>query len=518
MKRTLLAYLVITSIFASVSQAEFQVNTHKTDNQRNATIAMNSDGNFVVVWNSYDQDGSSNGIYGQRFDPNCKAIGDEFRINTETIGNQTEPAVAMNAGGDFVVAWQSKDGNDWDIFAQQFDPNAQPVGIEFRVNSTTDSNQLNPSVAMSNDGSFIIVWESMDQAEPNRPICCQSYDHLGSPVGPELVISDEPSVCRYPDVALDSTGEAIVVWTGKNSLYSIRVRHFAADANAPSYASTQVNDGLKFTSLTWPSIAVDAGDNYVIAWDGHSQGADYDYVYLKRYHRSHVALHQQHLVNTQQTADQTNPSVAICDDTFVVVWEDDSESENTERNILGQRFINQGEDIGDPIPLGDEFLINTYVVDDQKFPAVAMREGGEFVTVWQSDGQDGSGYGIFVEFGPKICCADFNGDLFVNFRDFCVLANEWLKEENPLKADLFDDNRIDGLDLGALCRQWLTPCYECEKVNIYFDGKVDFKDYALWASNWLKQGPNLDGDITGNGIVDMTDLKALLFHWAKTCQ
>ena len=168
--------------------------------------------------------------------------------------------------------------------------------------------------------------------------------------------------------------------------------------------------------------------------------------------------------------------------------------------------------------MGDEFLVNTYVVEDQKFPAIAMGEGGEFVTVWQSDGQDGSGYGIFGEFGPKICCADFDGDLFVNFRDYCVLAEEWLKEENPLKADLIDDNKIDEQDLAHFCKQWLTPCHRCNEVDVNSDGKIDFKDYALLSANWLKQGPNLAGDITGNGTVDMADLKALVFHWAKNCE
>ena len=58
---------------------------------------------------------------------------------------------------------------------------------------------------------------------------------------------------------------------------------------------------------------------------------------------------------------------------------------------------------------------------------------------------------------------------------------------------------------------------KCNEVDIHSDGKIDFKDYALWAGNYLKQGP-LDGDITGNGTVDLVDLWALAFHWAQTCE
>lgn len=519
MKRRLLSYLLLISLLSTASAKEFQVNTRTNRNQANAAIATDEQGNFVVVWSSYYSYGDkSNEIRGRRFAADGSPIdANEFEINTTEAGNQKEPDVAMDVEGNFMVAWQGPGQDQNDIFAQRFEPNGQPIGSEFRVNTTTDNNQLNPSVAMNNDGDFIIVWESMDQPEPNRPICCQSYGQDGLPVGPELVISDQPSICRYPDVALDSTGEAIVVWTGKNSLYSVRVRHFAADGNAPSFGSTPVNDGLKFTSLTRPSIAVDAEGNYVIAWDGHSQGDDYDNVYLKRYHWTHAPLHEQYLVNTQQAGDQTNPVVAMSDDSFVVVWESDAESESNRRNIFGQRFINQGEDKGYPIPLGDEFQVNTYVVDDQKFSAVVMRGNGEFVAVWQSRGQDGSDYGIFADIGPAVPCADFTGDWFVNFRDYCILAEEWLKDQNPLKTDLVDDNKINGRDLDAFCDQWLRPCYDCNDVDIYTDGKIDFKDYCLWAQGYLQQGP-LKGDVTGNGTVDLADLKALIFHWAKSCE
>jgi hypothetical protein len=371
---------------------------------------------------------------------------------------------------------------------------------------------------MNNDGKFIIVWECLDMPEPGkRSIRGQLYDRFGSKIKNELTISDKPSTCRYPDVAMNNSGEVIVVWTGVSSDNYVYVRHFDADGNDPFLLSKQV-DEQEFSTLTRPSIAVDSMDNYVIAWDGRCAGSDSQNIYIKRFQWTHAHLHEnQFIVNTQQAGDQTNPVVAISDDSFVIVWESDAESESNQRNIFGQRFINQGEDIGYPIPLGDEFQVNTYVFDDQKYPDVALKETGEFVTVWQSDGQDGSGYGIFADIGPVVPCADFTGDGFVNFHDYCILVEEWLKEQNPLKTDLVDDNKINGRDLDAFCGQWLMPCYDCNDVDIYTDGKIDFKDYCLWAQGYLQQGP-LKGDVTGNGTVDLADLKALIFHWAKSCE
>ena len=180
--------------------------------------------------------------------------------------------------------------------------------------------------------------------------------------------------------------------------------------------------------------------------------------------------------------------------------------------IFGQRFEPARN------PLGDEFRINTYLADDQKYPAVAMLPGGKFITVWQSMGQDGSNFGIFGEIGPKAGSADITHNGFVDFLDFSRLAQEWLKKQNPLTADLIDDNKIDELDLAAFCDQWLTPCYDCSGVDLNDDTQIDFIDYSRWAGDWLKQGPNLTGDITSDGFADFLDLKPIFFHWATFCQ
>ncbi len=46
---------------------QLQINTYTTSAQRNPAVASDAAGNFVVVWESY-QDGSYQGIFGQRYD------------------------------------------------------------------------------------------------------------------------------------------------------------------------------------------------------------------------------------------------------------------------------------------------------------------------------------------------------------------------------------------------------------------------------------------------------------------
>ena len=48
-----------------------------------------------------------------------------------------------------------------------------------------------------------------------------------------------------------------------------------------------------------------------------------------------------------------------------------------------------------------EFQVNTYTPDNQENPKVATDAAGDYVVVWQSNGQDGSGYGIYAQLYNK---------------------------------------------------------------------------------------------------------------------
>ena len=55
------------------------------------SVAMDADGDAVIVWQSAGQDGSGYGIYGQRFNAAGAKVGGEFQINTYTTNGQRYP-------------------------------------------------------------------------------------------------------------------------------------------------------------------------------------------------------------------------------------------------------------------------------------------------------------------------------------------------------------------------------------------------------------------------------------------
>jgi len=514
MKWTPLSYLLLILLFSAASAKEFQVNTRSACDQADADIAMDANSNFVVVWTSYFEDGNSNDIFGWLFDSDAKPAGDEFLINTVRLGNQKEPSVAADEIGNFVVVWQGPGPNEEDIFARRFEPNGQPLGDEFPVNINTAGRQLHPEVAASKTGAFVIVWEHYEFFDPFDAwdICGQLYDCNGFLVGGEFK-ANSVYQCRYPDVAMDEYGNFTAVWMQDDIYHTsnlVMARQYNADGS-PKANPFEISTG-KFYAISHPSIAMDGTGHFVVTWEADPCSAQLNDIYARRYHFDGSPLCEQFRVNVATIGAQQYPKAAINSKRqFVIVWNSENTPDSNEGDIFGRRYDEWYR------PIGDELLINTYVVDDQKYPDVIIRDDGEFIAAWQSDSQDGSGYGIFADIGPAIPCADFAGDWFVSFGDYCVLAGEWFKDQNPLKTDLVDDNKIDMLDLAAFCGQWLRSCYDCNAVDVYTDGRIDFKDYCIWSQDYLQQGP-LKGDITGNGTVDLADLKALTLHWAKTCE
>ncbi len=397
MKQVLICYLLAGLFISSASGGEFQVNTHTTWDQADPDVAVDANCGFVVVWRSYGQDGSSNGIFGQRFDPNHSPFGVEFQVNSNITGNQTEPAVATDAATGFIVTWRGPgitDPNRDDVFARWFDPNGIPVTDELIINNDTISGHICPAVAMGRSGGSIIVWESVDfPEEGDRTVCGRLFDDTGMMLGDEFIIGGEMSDCRYPDVAMDPNGNFVVVWMTDKSTNSIMAQLFNDDGSAKT-EPFEVNT-IAFNSVTQPSVAMDETGCFIVTWDGDPNLASMDDIHARMFDPNGTALCEQFIVNTTVKQAQQNPQVAMNGPgEFVIVWESRIDPNVNERDIFCQRFDCSGE------PIGGELQLNTTMEADQRSPAVALSPDGRFVTVWQSDEQDGSRFGVFG-------CSDF---------------------------------------------------------------------------------------------------------------
>ena len=90
-------------------------------------------------------------------------MGGEIQVHTFETGDQTNPAVAIDDAGNFVVAWQTKHlGTGYfNVYAQRFDCRWHGLDAnEFRVDAFAGANMQSASVAMNGDGDFAIAFEA----------------------------------------------------------------------------------------------------------------------------------------------------------------------------------------------------------------------------------------------------------------------------------------------------------------------------------------------------------------------
>jgi hypothetical protein len=138
---------------------EFQVNAYTSGDQSRPSIAPDAGDGFVVVWDSAGQDGSSFGVFGRRFDVAGAPQGQEFQVTSHTTSYQRYPVVSSSPGGEFVVVWNSlaQDGSSWGVFGRRYD-RLGAQGPEFRLNDYTTDPQRVPVVATADNGDFVASW------------------------------------------------------------------------------------------------------------------------------------------------------------------------------------------------------------------------------------------------------------------------------------------------------------------------------------------------------------------------
>lgn len=364
---------------------EFQVNTYTTGDQLNTAIAMDSQGNYVIAWQSSGQDGGSyggTGIYAQRYNAAGVPQGSEIHVNTFTDGAQEFPAVAMDDDGDFVIAWQSEDQAG--IIAQRFNAAGVPQGTEIQVNSTLNGSEWYPTVAMDDVGDFVIAWQGNEQAGFSTGIYARRFNAAGVPQGNDLHVNTHTTGYQMtPTLGMDSDGDFAIAWASQSqdgSSDGVYAQRFNA-AGTPQGAEFRANTYTTNYQRS-PSLAMDDSGDFVIAWESNGQDGEGSGIYAQRYNAAGTPQGSEFRLNLDTTSGQRLPVIAMdADGNFVATWESDD-------GIFARRFNAAGT------PLENEFQVNTHTV--VSYPAITSDADGDFVVSWQSYDQDGEGSGIYA--------------------------------------------------------------------------------------------------------------------------
>ena len=253
---------------------EVQVNNFTTSAQRWPAVAADSQGRFVVVWDSLGPDGSNSSVQGRRFSADGVPLGPEFQVNSFTTDYQRSADIATSGAGQFMVVWTSnlQDGSGFGIRGRVFDAGGSPLGPDFAVNSHTTDGQEDPAVTSDGQGNFIVVWHSMGQDGSGRSVHARRFDASGANLGAEFQVNTYTTGNQErPDVASDTSDNFVITWQsdGSNghdtSLASSQVRYFDANGN-PTLGPEFVVNTYSYDNQVFPAIAADDQDRFVVVW------------------------------------------------------------------------------------------------------------------------------------------------------------------------------------------------------------------------------------------------------------
>lgn len=549
---------------------EFRVNSFTTGDQFAPAVASDRAGNFVVVWTSDGQDGSVQGIYAQRYAATGAPIGAEFRVNTITSGVQAQPDVAMDADGDFVVVWTSEStpgGSAQDVVARRYSAaGVAQDAAEFRVNTFTTGNQESPAVAVDAAGNFIVAWDSNAQDGSSFGVYGRKFSAAGVALTGEIQVAQTTAGLQAdPAVAMDDDGDFVIAWTSGTlagaTQYDIYARRFNSAA-APVADEFLVNSSPGFSAdfQTFPAVALDANGDFVVAWNSYGQDGSQYGVYARRYSSAGFALDAGFRVNTFTAGQQSNVALDIsAAGEFTIVWSSAAQ-DGSGRGVFAQSYGASGA------LDGPEFRVNTTTVNHQSRPAIALNADGDAVVVWQDgssaiggSGADGSGYGVYAQryaHPPTVLASSFqflteqavaisfSEDVSASFTAADVIVQNLTTSTTVppsqmsvsysmatntatitfpgFSSEILPNGNYRVTVLGAGITDAAGNAMVGTHVLDFFvlagdanrDRKVDITDLGILATNW-QQSPRdwSQGDFDYSGLVDITDLGILATHW-----
>lgn len=365
-------------------------------------VASNESGDFVAVWHSAGEDGDGLGIYAQRFSEDGAEVGTPFPVNTTVTGNQGHPAIAGDDSGDFAIAWQSPDANLTGIVFRYYEETGIPDTAEIPVNTTTAGMQSEPSIALTEDGKILVVWQGPDSS--GTGIYGRLFDNNGTALTSEIAINTTTAGNQErPQVrSFDENNSFFVVWEGPDAsgtgIFLQRISNTGTLLGSETPVNTVTTGNQSRAAVAVSGIDVDGLDQnrFVVVWQSPDSAGNG--IYARLFDDDGTPFDPEFLVNDDDAQDQGEPSVAV--DTggdndginFVVSF--------TEAPILvrGAPIFIRGRRLGGGPPARalatDEFLISEQG-SATAASTVAVEDNGDFVVLWQSQGQDGSGQGVY---------------------------------------------------------------------------------------------------------------------------
>lgn len=364
-----------------VLASDQRVSTNLNEPNEDPSIARLANGDMVYVWNITPPNEE---ILARRFDSQGNAIDPTpFLVNSYTTGDQETPSVDADGQGGFVVAWHSRlsPASLEGIRARRFASDGQPLGGEFVVQSQTDGYQVLPSVAVHNDGSFVIAWETTSFDGDASGIAARRFDSTGTPLGNDFLVNElTTGTQERPALAMDANGNFVVVWGRSFQNDSIYGRRYLADGTPQGGQFEVFSTATDDTFRLQLGLAMAPNGSFLVTYEDEVAAS----VFGRLFDSTGAPVGGEITVSTDDTSEKERTVVAAYDDgRFQVVWQ------SAEQDGSGSGVYAQTIDVDGSL-LGSETRVHSTTASNQQNADVAIGPFGTPVFAWQSSFQGSS--------------------------------------------------------------------------------------------------------------------------------
>jgi hypothetical protein len=369
--------------------------------QQNMVVSVAHDGTFVAVWDTGHFDPVSRftfgSVYGRRYDAAGVAVGDAFLVSNAGA-LKSKPSVAVDAAGGFVVAWLSTEinaGSFATVYARRYGANGAPLGGEVRVNVQTAHSYYAPGLAVDADGDFVVAWDDIagEVEGTDSDVLARRFSAAGVARGGPFRVNPDPAEDQSkPSVAMDADGDFVVVWDHNTYLVALDESVFGRRYNAAGVAQggafrVDGDPGAVDSSRSNGRVAMNGAGEFSVAWVRSDAGIEGPDVYARRYSASGVARGPEFRVNTTTAGFQTDPVVAMNDaGDLVVAWS--GTQVGAQSDVYARWYDGAGK------AQGNEFRVNATEAGNQISPSIGIDADSDLLAAWDLYG--GRTFGDFA--------------------------------------------------------------------------------------------------------------------------
>jgi hypothetical protein len=242
------------------------IESDDTNDAVSPDIAADSDGNAIAVWRQTE--GTRFSIYANRYVVGT-GWGSAELIETNQDGNAYSPKIAFDSSGNALAVWQQSDGNRPNIWANRYVAGSG-WGTAELIETTNTGGAYGPKIAVDDSGNALAVWHQSNGSYYS--IWANRYT-AGSGWGTaELIENDDAGNAYRPEIALDASGNALAVWSQNDGVRNnIMANRYVAGSGWGTAELIESDDSGGASS---PDIAIDSDGNALAVWtqwDGSTQ-------------------------------------------------------------------------------------------------------------------------------------------------------------------------------------------------------------------------------------------------------